>query len=610
MVKAEYGERLRAKAATLPLTPGVYIMRDTAGKVIYVGKSRTIKNRVSGYFQESGQNSLKTDTMTAHIFDFDYILCDTEMEALTLENSLIKLYHPRYNIKLKDDKSYPYLKATLGEEFPRFVMTRKRESEKAKYFGPYTSTATVYGIIAALQKTFGLPSCKYSFPKDRGRVKSCVYKQMGCTAPCDPDVTAEQYRETFAEAVAFLSGDYEKIVENMTEKMNYAAENLAFEAAAAYRDRIRAVKKLEEKQKVVASPDTERDIIAWYVGDPISAICIFYIRFGKLIDSEMFYFSGGEILDSDAVTAFLYELYSRREYIPKEVNPAEVLSPEDAEALSAWLTEKAGSRIYVRTPFKGEVRKLCDMAGENAKIRSAEYAKMAEKSEKSLVRLAALCGLESVPARIEAFDISNFGDDNITAGMVVYEDAKPKKSDYRLFNIRSTQSRDDYASMREAISRRVAHLSDDGAVVPDLLLIDGGEVHRAIAAEEVSAAGYDIPVFGMVKDEYHKTRALVGENGEISIAAEQSVYMLIYNIQEEVHRFTVSKMSAAKRKTQTTSVLEEIPGIGKARAKALLMHFGGLAGVKKATAKELCAIRGVTPEVAEKIISYFQQNQS
>ena len=605
MIKAEYGERLRAKAATLPLTPGVYIMRDVAGKVIYVGKSRAIKNRVSGYFQESGQNSLKTDTMTAHIFDFDYILCDTEMEALTLENSLIKLYHPRYNIKLKDDKSYPYLKATLGEEFPRFVMTRKRESEKAKYFGPYTSTATVYGMIAALQKTFGLPSCKHSFPKDRGRIKHCIYKQMGCVAPCDPSVTQEQYREIFEEAVSFLSGNYEKIIENMTEKMNYAAENLAFEAAAAYRDRIRAVKKLEEKQKVVASPDTERDIIAWHVGEPISSICIFYIRFGKLIDSETFYFSGGEILDSDAVTSFLYELYSRREYIPKEVNPAEVLSVDDAEALSAWLTEKAGHRIYVRTPFKGETRRLCDMARENAEKRAAEYAKTSEKREKSLVRLAALCGLETVPVRIEAFDISNFGDDNITAGMVVYEDAKPKKSDYRLFTIRSTQSRDDYASMREAVSRRIAHLSDEGAAMPDLILIDGGENHRAIAAEEVLSAGYDIPVFGMVKDEYHKTRALVGENGEISIAAEPAVYTLIYNIQDEVHRFTVSKMSAAKRKTQTTSVLEEIPGIGKARAKALLTHFGGLSGIKQATVDELCAIRGVTAEIAEKIVDYL-----
>ncbi len=608
MVKAEYAERLREKAAGLPLTPGVYIMRDTAGKVIYVGKSRALKNRVSGYFQESGQNSYKTDRMTSFIYDFDYILCDTEIEALTLENNLIKLYHPRYNIKLKDGKSYPYLKATVNEAFPRFVMTRKRENEKAKYFGPYTSTQTVYGIISALQKTFGLPSCRHTFPKDRGRVKNCVYKQLGCIAPCDPTVSSEEYKEAFMQAVSFLSGNYENILTSLTEKMEYAAENLAFEAAAAYRDRIKAVKKLEEKQKVVASPDTERDIIAWHAGDPISSICIFYIRFGKLIDSETFYFSGGEILDSDAVVSFIYELYTRREYIPKEVDTADILAEEDAQALSSWLTEKAGYRVYVKTPFKGETRRLCDMARENAEVRAKEYAKAAEKSEKSLVRLASLCGLESVPERIEAFDISNFGDEHITAGMVVYENAKPKKSDYRLFHIKSTQTRDDYASMREAVARHLAHLSDDGAKIPDLLLIDGGENHRAIAAEEVAAAGFEIPVFGMVKDEYHKTRALVGEVGEISIATEQSVYTLIYNIQEEVHRFTVSKMSAAKRKTQTTSVLEEIDGIGKARAKALLTHFGGLGGVKKATAQELCAIRGVTPEIAEKIVAYFSSH--
>ena len=262
MVNSEYAARLREKASSLPLSPGIYIMKDKGSKVIYVGKSRALKNRVSQYFHESGMNSPKTEMMTANVYDFDYILCDTEIEALTLENSLIKLYHPRYNIKLKDDKSYPYLKATVNEEFPRFVMTRKRESEKAKYFGPYTSTATVYGIISALQKTFGLPSCKKSFPQDRGKVKNCVYRQLGCIAPCDPSVPPEQYKEAFMEAVSFLSGNYEKLLESLTQKMEYASENLAFEAAAAYRDRIRAVKKLEEKQKVVASPDTERDIVA------------------------------------------------------------------------------------------------------------------------------------------------------------------------------------------------------------------------------------------------------------------------------------------------------------------------------------------------------------
>ncbi len=609
MVREEFAARLREKAATLPLSPGVYIMKDRTGKVIYVGKSRAIKNRVSQYFHESGQNSMKTDAMTAHIFDFDYILCDTEIEALTLENSLIKLYTPRYNIKLKDDKSYPYLKATVGEEFPRFLMTRKREAGKAKYFGPYTSTATVYGIISAMQKTFGLPSCRHTFPKDRGRIKHCVYRQIGCIAPCDESVTPEAYREAFMQAVSFLSGDYKKIIDALNEKMLFAAENMAFEAAAAYRDRIRAIEKLEEKQKVVASPDTERDIIAWYAGDPFSAICVFYIRAGKLIDSEIFYFSGGEILDTDAIASFLCELYARREYVPREINPADPISEEDSAVLTELLSEKAGVKITFRTPQRGETRRLCDMAKENAAARAAEYAKSFEKDEKSLVRLAALCSLETVPTRIEAFDISNFGDEAITAGMVVYENAKPKKSDYRLFSIKSTETRDDYASMREAVRRRLSHLSDEGAKIPDLILIDGGENHRAIAAEEVALAGYTIPVFGMVKDDFHKTRALVGEDGEISIAAEQAVYTLIYNIQEEVHRFTISKMTAKKRKGQTTSVLEKIDGIGEAKAKALLQAFGGLAAIKKATAEELCAVRGITEKIANNIIEYFQKER-
>lgn len=607
MVNSEYAERLREKAAALPLSPGVYIMRDTAGKVIYVGKSRAIKNRVSQYFHENSGNGPKTDAMTSRIFDFDYILCDTEIEALTLENSLIKLYHPKYNIKLKDDKAYPYLKATVDEEYPRFLMTRRRDSDKAKYFGPYTSTATVYGIISATQKTFGLPSCRRLFPRDRGRVSSCVYKQLGCVAPCDPDTTPEAYREAFSEAVSFLSGNYNAVIAALTEKMNFAAENLAFEAAAAYRDRIRAVSKLEEKQKVVANPDTERDIAAWYVGDPVSAICVFYIRSGKLIDSEIFYFSGGEILDSAAVSSFLAELYNRREYIPREIDLSEPLAEEDIDALAPWLSERAGYRVTLRTPVRGETKRLCDMAKENAGQRAKEYARMMEKDEKSLVRLAALCGLETVPERIEAFDISNFGDEAITAGMVVYENGKPKKSDYRLFTIKSVAGRDDYASMREAVGRRLAHLNDKGAVPPDLLLIDGGEAHRSAAAEVVAEAGFNIPVFGMVKDDYHKTRALVGEGGEISIAAEQSVYTLIYKIQEEVHRFTVSKMSAAKRKTEKTSVLEEIDGVGKARARALLARFGGLSGVKAASPEELRTVRGITPEIAENIRRYFQK---
>ena len=311
MVNPSYAERLREKAKTLPLRPGVYIMKSKSGTVIYVGKSRALKNRVSQYFHDSAKNA-KTDAMTACIFDFDYILCDTEIEALTLENSLIKLYKPKYNILLKDDKSYPYL-AVTSEEYPRFIMTRTRGKD-ARYFGPYTSAETVKNAIISLQKALGLPPCGKSFPKEIGKVQRCLYRHIGCIAVCEGNVSAEKYRELVDAGVAFLSGNADALLAKMEEKMLYAAENLMFEAAAEYRDRIKAIEKLNEKQKVVASPDTERDIIAWHAGEAASAVCVFYVRGGKLLDSESFVFSGGEILDSSAITSFLCSLYEKREY--------------------------------------------------------------------------------------------------------------------------------------------------------------------------------------------------------------------------------------------------------------------------------------------------------
>ncbi len=605
MVNPLYAERLREKASTLPLRPGVYIMRAKGGTVIYVGKSRALKNRVSQYFHESAQNA-KTDAMTGNIFDFDYILCDTEMEALTLENSLIKLYKPKYNILLKDDKSYPYL-AVTNEEYPRFIMTRTRGKD-ARYFGPYTSADTVKNVIVSLQKALGLPSCSRSFPKDIGKVQHCLYRHIGCIALCDGKVSAEAYRELVESAVAFLSGKEETLINSLTEKMMYASENLMFEAAAEHRDRIKAIKRLCEKQKVVASPDTERDIIAWYAGEAACAVCVFYIRGGKLIDSESFVFSGGEILDSSAITSFLCSLYEKREYIPKEINTAGVLSEEDTETAEEWLSGKAGYRVKLRTPARGDLHKLCAMAEENAAQKAKEFVAQKAKSDETLVRLATLAGLEVIPEKIEAFDISNIGDENITAGMVLFENGKPKKSGYRLFGIKETQVQDDYASMREALTRRIAHFSDAATPPPDLFLIDGGIAHIRTVQEVLDAHGVTIPALGMVKDEHHKTRALVDADGrEISIAAEAGVYSLIFRIQEEVHRFTVSKMMGAKRKNIKTSVLEEIDGIGRARAKALLSRFGGLSGVKSATEAELITVQGITPETAKKITEYFSK---
>lgn len=607
MVNAAYAASLREKASLLPLSPGVYIMRGDGGKVIYVGKSKKLKNRVSQYFHETDFKSVKTDMMTSLVRDFEYIVCDTETEALTLENSLIKLYKPRYNIKLKDDKSYPYISVNMHDEYPRFTVTRKREDPRALYFGPYSGTTVVYGIINAMQKTFGLPACNRRFPRDKGKVTHCIYRQIGCLAPCDENVTSEQYRESFSEAVDFLSGNYKKITDELTEKMLYASENEMFEAAAVCRDRIRAIEKLREKQKVVASTEVERDVISAYAGDAVSAVCVFYIRGGKLTDSEIFYFSGGEILDSSALCSFICELYVRREYIPKEITVGGELSESDKELCESWLSEKTNRKVNLTLPLRGEKKKLCDMAKENAEQKCKEYLLSSQKTDKTLARLASLAGLETVPERIEAFDISNIGDEHITAGMVVFENGKPKKSDYRIFRMKTVSTRDDYASMREAVSRRCAHLSDDGAVAPDLFLIDGGAAHVSAAKQAMREAGYDIPTLGMVKDDKHRTRALVGEDGdEIQILSEQQVYSLIYKIQEEVHRFTISKMMGGKRKAEKTSVLENVSGVGKAKAKALLAVFGGLSAIKQADISELCRVKGITESIAKNIKEYFR----
>ncbi len=607
MVNAAYAASLREKASLLPLSPGVYIMRGDGGKVIYVGKSKKLKNRVSQYFHETDFKSVKTDMMTSLVRDFEYIVCDTETEALTLENSLIKLYKPRYNIKLKDDKSYPYISVNMHDEYPHFTVTRKREDPRALYFGPYSGTTVVYGIINAMQKTFGLPACNRRFPRDKGKVTHCIYRQIGCLAPCDENVTSEQYRESFSEAVDFLSGNYKKITDELTEKMLYASENEMFEAAAVCRDRIRAIEKLREKQKVVASPEVERDVISAYAGDAVSAVCVFYIRGGKLTDSEIFYFSGGEILDSSALCSFICELYVRREYIPKEITVGGELSESDKELCESWLSEKTNRKVNLTLPLRGEKKKLCDMAKENAEQKCKEYLLSSQKTDKTLARLASLAGLETVPERIEAFDISNIGDEHITAGMVVFENGKPKKSDYRIFRMKTVSTRDDYASMREAVSRRCAHFSDDGAVAPDLFLIDGGAAHVSAAKQAMREAGYDIPTLGMVKDDKHRTRALVGEDGdEIQILSEQQVYSLIYKIQEEVHRFTISKMMGGKRKAEKTSVLENVSGVGKAKAKALLAVFGGLSAIKKADISELCRVKGITESIAKNIKEYFR----
>lgn len=608
-IREEEIKTLLEKANTLPLRPGVYIMKNAQGNVIYVGKSRKLKNRVSQYFQNSEKNA-KTAGMVRAVKDFDYYVCDTEIEALSLENTLIKQYNPKYNIRLKDAKSYPYIKIT-DELYPRLVMTRTR-GESGKYFGPYSGTSTVFSVINGLSSILALPTCKRSFPRDIGKERPCLYYQMNrCCGVCTGKVDPEEYLERIKHAADILRGNTAAVKRELTEQMYDHAENERYELAAKCRDTVAALDRLGQKQKVVAPSDTEHDIIGLYNDDLCSCVSVFFIRDGAVSDKQEFVFGAERILDEQNITSFICELYQIREYIPKSILLSFDLEDEEIETLSTYLSLRAGRKVTVRTPERGDNKTLCEMVRDNAAERAKNYRNEAEKDEKVLLRLAELLSLETYPERIEAYDISNLGHEHITAGMIVTEGTKFKKSDYRSFKIGSVKDgTDDYQSMREALSRRLAHLEDESgsfAQLPDLILLDGGRGHVSVVRELLSELNIDIPVFGMVKDDYHKTRALCTEHEEISIAHENALFVFIYKIQEEVHRFTVSKMDSAKRKTLTTSSLTKIEGIGDAKAKTLLKAFGGIGRIKTASVEEIAAVKGIGEKDAKRIYDYFHK---
>lgn len=600
-------EALLQKANELPLTPGVYIMKNAEGRVIYVGKSRKLKARVSQYFQNSPKG-YKTERMCANVADFDYFLCSTEMEALALENILIKQYAPHYNIKLKDAKSYPYIKIT-AEPYPRLRFTRTRATDKAQYFGPYSGSSVVNGVLHTLQKTLKLPTCNRQFPRDIGKERPCLYHQLGqCCAPCTGKVSEAEYAELIHSAAEILRGNTAEVIRAERARMETAAEAEQFEKAAAHRDRMFALEKLSQKQKVVASPDASEDIFGFYSDDYGAAMAVFYVRNGALVDKREVVFGSDEILDTDSLVSFVFEHYRTREEYPRAILLSFEVGEEELSPLVELLSEAAGRRLPITHPKRGERRARCELAVKNAGEHLAATRRESEKSDDALVRLAAMLALEVVPERIESYDISNFGAEHKTCGMIVMENGKFQKSDYRTFHVKNVEGTDDYASMREAISRRVSHFSDETGAFslrPDLILLDGGATHVATVRALLAACGEDIPVFGMVKDEFHKTRALCTDKEEISIAHDRGVFTLIYRIQEEVHRYAVKQMSDAKRKTLRTSSLESIVGVGKKKAKLLLSHFGGLAAVKRATREQLADAPGIGPVLADVIYQHF-----
>ncbi len=600
---------LREKANRLPLCPGVYIMRDGSGRIIYVGKSRKLKNRVSSYFTRL-HVSPKTARMVSLVADFDYILCDGEMEALTLENTLIKEHSPRYNIKLKDAKSYPYIKIS-GGSYPRITVTRKRAPDGCRYYGPYQSSKAAHEAAEVVIRVFSLPSCSRVFPRDIGRERPCLYRQMGrCIAPCTGEVGEEEYRALIRYAGKILEGNTKETEAELSRAMTEAAESERFELAARLRDSILALRRLGERQKVVADESVSRDIFALHEDDVSGALAVLNIRGGRLLNKNEYLFSANELTDTEDLAALLLGYYREIADFPREVLTDFALEEEEYGTLSECFSQMAGYRVRVRTPMRGELRELCDMALANAKQRAERYRAETEREDKTLYLLASMLGLEVVPDRIEAYDISNIGTEHITASMVVLENGREKRSDYRTFRIRQSGI-DDYGAMREALSRRVAHIGDGSPSLgerPDLILLDGGAGHVNTVRRLLDELGQgDIPVFGMVKDDFHKTRALTDGERELGIAREQSVFVLIYKLQEEVHRVAVSGTMGAKAKTMRRSTLEDIDGIGKAKAKRLLSAFGSLRRLREASAEEIEAVRGISRRDAENILGYFKE---
>lgn len=600
---------LREKARRLPLTPGVYIMKNPKEQIIYIGKAKALRNRVSQYFGAGNQHTPKVRRMVEQVQDFDYILTDSEYEALVLECSLIKQYMPKYNILLKDDKGYHYVRVTKGP-WSRISEAKQMAEDGSLYLGPYTSGWTVKQAVDEANKIFGLPTCSRRFPQEIGKGRPCLnFFIKQCCAPCRGKISAEEYEDIVEEAVDFLKGGKPFSKKELTQRMEQAAENLEFEKAARLRDRIQAIERVSQKQKVVMSRVPVQDVIAMARVGEKAAVEVFRFTNGRLHDQESFLL--GEIdTEPEARQEFVERYYTMR---PDAIPPVIAMDEpaEDMELLGQWLSERAGRRVTLQIPQRGEQRHLVDMCRANAAEKLAQDVGRTGKEVAALEELGRLLGLDSPPRYIESYDISNTaGSDNVGA-MVVFEDGRPLKSAYRKFAIKGFEGQDDYASLYEVLSRRFHRYEEEKETgegfgrLPDLILMDGGKGQVSAVLPVIREHGLDVPVFGMVKDDKHRTRAITSEGAEIAIAATRSVFTLVSDIQEEVHRFAIGYHRQKRSKSAISSTLQGIPGIGPARAKALLRTFGTVGRVKEATEEELSAVKGMNAQAAKAVRAYF-----
>lgn len=601
-------KRLRAKAMRLPLTPGVYIMKNAQSKIIYIGKAKALKNRVSQYFGSQTNHQIKVRRMVEHVNDFDYILTDSEFEALVLECSLIKQHQPKYNILLKDDKGYHYIRVT-NDSWPVISASKQLLDDGARYIGPFTSSYSVTQAVDEALKIFRLPQCNKKFPRDIGKGRPCLnYFIEQCFAPCAGKISHKEYCEAVDEALAFLQGGSAKTLKDLQSRMEEAAENLEFEKAANLRDRIAAIRKIYEKQKVVAAGVQEQDVFA--VAGSAQTACLMVLRFadGRLYDSEHFFLE-----DEESVPSARFEMLSRYYTLRDHVPPRILIDGEveDSSLLEEWLSEKAGRKVHLVVPQRGEQAHLLEMCRSNAAEKLAQKLGRAGRETAALDELGRLLGLENPPEYIESYDISHTaGADNV-AGMVVFKGGVPYKQAYKRFAIKSFDGQDDYGSMREVLTRRFKRYfeeKDSGegfGKLPDLILLDGGQGQVNAVQPVLDSFNLKIPLFGMVKDDRHRTRAIAVNGGEISIQSKRACFTLVSSIQEEVHRFAIGYHKLKHKKRSFSSSLTEIEGIGETRAKALLRVFQTVRAISEADVSELARVKGMTLPAAEKVYAHF-----
>lgn len=609
----------------LPNKPGVYIMHDAQDGILYVGKAVNLKNRVRSYFRENIGRGPQIDKMVSLIDRFEYIVTDSELEALVLENNLIKEHLPKYNTLLKDDKTYPYIKATVGEEYPRILFSREMKKDKSRYFGPYTSAAAVKDTIELLNKLYQLRTCNRSLPRDIGQDRPCLnYHIKQCLAPCQGYIGKEEYRQQVEQALDFLNGNYGTILKELESKMQEAAANMEFEEAARYRDLLNSVKSVSQKQKITDSVGEDRDIIALAREDADTVVQVFFVRDGRLIGREHFYMMRGEGSEKGELLGdFVKQFYAGTPFIPREL----MLQYEipDAELIEDWLCKRKGGRVRLLVPKKGTKEKLVELAAQNAALILSQDKERLKREEGRTIgavkEIAALLGLQNA-SRMEAFDISNISGFENVGSMVVFEKGKPKRSDYRKFKIKTVAGPDDYACMREVLTRRFMHGMEEQRMLqekeidnefgsftkfPDLLLMDGGRGQVNIALAVLKELQIPIPVCGMVKDDNHRTRGLYYNNVEIEIDTHSEGFKLITRIQDEAHRFAIEYHRSLRSKAQVRSVLDDIPGVGPARRKALMRYFKSIEEIKEATVQKLSEVPEIPEHIAEEIYAFFRK---